>query len=156
MPQQGSRAAVWGVRVWTAIGVAVVVVGLVWLSSQVSLILTPFVLALFPAALLDPLAGRLRRTRVPDAVVALVILLLLLAGVAGAGAFITVALVAQLPAIIDSVVDGLDQLEREVDWAVLPGDVDSVADLVAQGGTALAGGGALTQGWWPWRPSEAS
>ncbi|MGD8200991.1 AI-2E family transporter [Ornithinimicrobium sp. W1679] len=146
MPQEGSRAVVCGVRVWTAIGVGVVLVALVYVASQVSLVLTPVVLALFPAALLDPLAGRLRRTRVPNAVVALLILLLLLAGAAGAAAFITVALVAQLPAIVDSVVEGVDQLERDVDWAALPGDVDSVADLVARAGTALASGEALTTG----------
>ncbi|MGC5584953.1 AI-2E family transporter [Ornithinimicrobium sp. W1665] len=146
MPQEGSRAVVCGVRVWTAIGVGVVLVALVYVASQVSLVLTPVVLALFPAALLDPLAGRLRRTRVPNAVVALLILLLLLAGAAGAAAFITLALVAQLPAIVDSVVEGVDQLERDVDWAALPGDVDSVADLVARAGTALASGEALTTG----------
>ncbi|MFK5634349.1 AI-2E family transporter [Ornithinimicrobium sp. LYQ103] len=146
MSEESPRHLLWGVRVWTAVGVAILLVGLVYVSSQVSLILTPFVLALFPAALLDPLAGRLRATRLPNAVVALLILLLLLGGLAGAGAFITVALIDQLPAIVDSVVDGLDELERNVDWAVLPGDVDSLSDLVAQAGTALASGEAMTTG----------
>ena len=146
MPQEPSRAVLWGLRVWTAIGISILVIGLVYVSSQVSLILTPFVLALFPAALLDPVAGRLRATRVPNAVVALVLVLVLVASLGGAAAFITVALVDQLPAIIDSVVEGLDQLERRVDWAVLPGDVDSVSDLVARAGTALASGEVLTRG----------
>jgi predicted PurR-regulated permease PerM len=146
MPQEPSRAVVWGLRVWTAIGVSILVIGLVYVSSQVSLILTPFVLALFPAALLDPLAGRLRATRVPNAVVALVLVLVLVASLGGAAAFITVALVDQLPAIIDSVVEGLDDLEARVDWDVLPGDIDSLSDLVAQSGTALASGEVLTRG----------
>lgn len=139
-------AAVWGRRAWTVIGVAILLIGLVYVSSQVSLILTPFVLALFPAALLDPLASRLRRTRLPNAVVAFLILLLLLTILVGAGAFITVALIDQLPAIIDSVIAGLDQLERSVDWSVLPGDIEGVRDLVAEAGNALASGAALTQG----------
>jgi len=143
---QEKPPVLWGRRVWTVIGVAILLIGLVYVSSQVSLLLTPFVLALFPAALLDPLAARMRATRMPNAIVAFLMLLLLLAILAGAGAFITVALIDQMPAIIDSVVAGLDELERSVDWSVLPGNIDGARDLVAEAGNALASGAALTQG----------
>ncbi len=146
MPQEAPPAVLWGHRVWTAIGVAVLVVGVVYAASLLSLILTPFVLALFPAALLDSLTARLRATRLPNAVVALLILLLLLAVLAGAGTFITVALIDQMPQIVDSVVAGLDELERNIDWSALPGDIEGVSDLAAQAGAALANGAALTQG----------
>ncbi len=108
--------------------------------------LTPFVLALFPAALLDPLTRRLCQTRVPNALFALLILLLLLAGLVGAGAFVTVALIDQVPEIIDSVVTGLDQLERNLDWSVVPGEIDSLREMLAGGVEALTSNAALTQG----------
>lgn len=84
-----------------------------------------------PAALRDPLAARLRATRIPNALVALLILLFLLAALAAAGTFITVALVNQMPQIVESVMAGLDQLERDVDWSALPRDIDSVRDLLS-------------------------
>ncbi|TRW46945.1 AI-2E family transporter [Georgenia yuyongxinii] len=146
MPQEPSPAALWGRRVWTVIGVVILLVGLVYVASRVSIILTPFVLALFPAALLDPLASRLRATRIPNAVVALLMLLFLMAAVAGAAAFITNALIDQVPEIVASVASGLDQLERNVDWSVLPGNIEGVSDLVAQAENALTSSGALTQG----------
>lgn len=108
--------------------------------------LTPFVLALFPAALLDPLTRRLCQTRVPNALFALLILLLLLAGLVGAGAFVTVALIDQVPEIIDSVVTELDQLERNLDWSVVPGEIDSLREMLAGGVEALTSNAALTQG----------
>lgn len=131
---------------WTAIGLAIVLVGLVYVSDQVSLILTPFVLALFPAALLNPVAGRLRRSRVPNALSALLILFLLLGAVVGAGAFITVALIDQVPQVVDSVLAGLDQLELSLNWSVVPGDSDSLRDLVTGAGAGLTSSTALTQG----------
>lgn len=141
-----SPALLWGRRAWMVIGVAIVLIGLVYVSSLVSLVLTPFVLALFPAALLEPLTRRLRQTRIPNALVALLILLLLLAGMAGAGVFITVALIDQVPEIIDSVVTGVDQLERNLDWSVFPGEINSVREVVAGGGESLTSGAALTHG----------
>ncbi len=146
MAVDDAAVVTWGRRAWTAIGVVLLAIGLVYVASQVSLVLTPFVLALFPAALLDPLAARLRATRIPNAVVALLILLALFAVVAAAGTFIGAALVDQLPQIVDSVVAGLDRLEGSVDWSVLPGDVEGLRDLVTQAGSALASGAALSQG----------
>ncbi|HLV03496.1 AI-2E family transporter [uncultured Georgenia sp.] len=146
MAPDDAAVVTWGRRAWTAIGVILLAVGLVYVASQVSLVLTPFVLALFPAALLDPVAARLRATRIPDAVVALLILLVLFAVVVAAGAFIGAALVDQVPQIVDAVVAGLDRLETSVDWSVLPGDVGGLRDLVTGAGAALTSGAALSRG----------
>src|SRR5690625_4961921 len=146
MAAEPTPSHVWGRRTWTAIGVVLLAVGVVYVASQVSGILTPVVLALFPAALLDPLAGRLRRTRVPNAIVALVMIVALLGIVAGAVAFITAALIDQMPQIVDSVVSGVAELEQAVDWQSLPGDAESLSDLAAQAGDAVMGGGMLSQG----------
>src|SRR5690625_1710035 len=146
MAPDDAAVVTWGRRAWTAIGVILLAVGLVYVASQVSLVLTPFVLALFPAALLDPVAARLRATRIPDAVVALLILLVLFAVVVAAGAFIGAALVDQVPQIVDAVVAGLDRLAASVDWSVLPGDVGGLRDLVTGAGAALTSGAALSRG----------
>src|SRR5690625_3997960 len=146
MPHEPSPAVVWGRRAWTAIGIAVLAVAVVFVASQVSIILTPFVLALFPAALLNPLAARLRGTRIPNSVVSLLILLLLAAVIAGAMWFIVPAFVSQVPQIVDSVRSGLAQLDEAIDWSVLPGDIEGLSDLVEPALDALASSGALTQG----------
>ena len=146
MPHEPSPAVVWGRRAWTAIGIAVLAVAVVFVASQVSIILTPFVLALFPAALLNPLAARLRGTRIPNSVVSLLILLLLAAVIAGAMWFIVPAFISQVPQIVDSVRSGLAQLDEAIDWSVLPGDIEGLSDLVEPALDALASSGALTQG----------
>lgn len=146
MSQEPTPAVVWGRRAWTAIGIALLVVAGVFLASQISLILTPFVLALFPAALLNPLAARMRGTKIPNAVVSLLILLMLAAVIAGAMWFIVPAFISQVPQIVDSVTSGLEQLDEAVDWSVLPGDIGGLTDLVDPAVDALASSGALTQG----------
>src|SRR5690606_30804554 len=125
---------------------AVLVIAVVLLASQVSVVLTPFVLALFPAALLNPLAARLRATRIPNSLVSLLILLLLAAVLAGAMWFIVPAFIAQVPDIVDSVTSGLDQLDESIDWSLLPGGIEGLSDLVDPAVSALSSSGALTQG----------
>ncbi len=146
MESISGAAAQWSRRVWTTIGVALLLIGLVYLASQISMILTPFILAIFPAALLDPISSRLRATRIPNALVSLLILLLLLIVVAGAGTFITIALVKQAPEIVQSTIAGLDHLETKVNWSALPGDAKSASDLLTQAKSALTSSKALTQG----------
>ncbi|MFC4554595.1 AI-2E family transporter [Georgenia faecalis] len=139
-------AVLWGRRAWATIGVVILVIGLVFVSSQVSIILTPFVLALFPAALLDPVAGRLRASRLPNALGALLLLLALLGVLALAAWFITSAVIDQVPEIVDSVTAGIERFEEDFDWSIVPGDIGSLSDLAAQAGSAIAGSGALTEG----------
>jgi predicted PurR-regulated permease PerM len=60
--------------------------------------------------------------------------------------FIVPALAAQAPQLASSVVDGLAQLDKAVDWSRLPGNIKGVSDLAQQAFGALGGGGALTGG----------
>lgn len=148
MTQDPSRTGTLGRRVWTAIGIILLVIGLVLLASQVNVILTAVILALFPAALLDPLAIRLRRTRLPNSLVALLLILALLAGIGAILAFVTIALINQWEQIAESVVSGLQQLDQAIDWNALPGDFQGVSDVASRAGSALmeGGGGALAAG----------
>lgn len=140
-------AVTWGRRVWTAIGIIVLGVGLAFAASQVSVILVAVVLALFPAALLDPVAGRLRGTRMPNVLTAIVLLLALFTVIGGLVTFITAALVDQWDEIADSVVSGLEELDQAINWDSLPGDFSGLSDLASQAGSAvLEGGGGLAEG----------
>ncbi len=136
----------WGRRAWGVIGVGIVVVVVVIAASKVSLVLTPIVLALFPAALVNPFSSRLRRSRLPNALGALVILLSLLLVFAIPAYLIAPAFAAQVPELARSVTGGLDQLDSAVDWSRLPGNITGLSDLASQAAAALRGGGALTEG----------
>ncbi|QDB79973.1 AI-2E family transporter [Georgenia wutianyii] len=139
-------AVVWGRRVWLTIGVVILLVAACYAAGQVSLVVVPVALALFPAALLAPLTARLRATRLPDSAVALLILLLLLVVLGGAGVFIGRALAEQAPQIADHVSRGLSRIEDRVDVAGLPGGAGGIEDLARKAGSAVAGGGLLSRG----------
>ena len=146
MTQERSATVQWGRRAWGVIGVAAVVVLLVYLASHVSLVLTPIVLALFPAALINPLAARLRRTRISNALGALLLLLLLILAFAIPAYLIVPAFAAQAPDLARSITAGLDQLDAAVPWSRLPGDIGGLSDLAQQALAGLSGGGALSEG----------
>ena len=131
---------------WLAIGVVILLVAVGYAAGQVSLVVVPVALALFPAALLAPLTTRLRATRLPDSAVALLLVLLLLAVLGGAGVFIGRALAEQAPQIADYVSRGLSRIEDRVDVAGLPGGAGGLEDLARKTGSAVAGGGLLSRG----------
>ena len=131
---------------WSLIGTGVVLVAVVFAASRISLVLTPLVLALFPAALLHPLASTARRSRLPNALGALLILLGLLAVVAGAAYLIVPALAEQVPQLTLTIRDGLRQIDRAVDWSRLPGGFTGLSDLGSRAADALQGSGLVSQG----------
>jgi putative heme transporter len=114
-PPRRGTAFLWraGRTGWAALGVIAILAVIGYLASQVSLVVVPVVLALFPATLLWPLASFLKRHRFPGALAALTSILaalLLFAAVIGA----LVALVqAELPALMRSAAEGISALD---DW----------------------------------------
>lgn len=96
---------------WALLGVAGVAV-LLWLVvSRLAVVVIPLLLALFPAAALAPLVGWLTRHRVPRMLAALLVMIGLLAVVSGLVAAVVPAFVAQLPALAESVVRSLRELQ---------------------------------------------
>lgn len=96
---------------WATLGIIAVAV-LLWIAvSRLALVVVPLLLALFPAAALAPLAGWLTRHRVPRAIAALLVLLGLLGVIGGLFAAVVPAFIAQLPALTDSVVRSIQQLQ---------------------------------------------
>lgn len=135
-----------GRSAWAVIGLLAVVGLALYAVQQVRVVVIAFLLALFPAALLDPLASRLRDSRLPNALgaLALVVALLLVFVIP---VRLVVPLVAdQVPALVDVVSDGLQQLQGVVDWSALPGSPQGPGELAEQAVDALAEGGAIGPG----------
>jgi putative heme transporter len=132
------RLLAYGKRAWAVLGIVGVLVVVSWAAQQVSLVLTAFVLALFPAALFSPLAERLRRTRMPNPLTAVLLVVLLVMLFVVPGWLVIPRFVAQAPELADAVLAGLEELESGIDWTILPGNVQRPADLVEQAFNALS------------------
>jgi len=127
---------------WAIVGIAAafVVVGLA--LNQVTLVVVPVVLALFPATLLVPVADWLKRRRVPDAVAALIALL---GGLALIGLVLglMIPLVAmELPDLTESAGEGLTELQQFLDEQ-FGLEVGGISELLDRGAELLTEAGDI-------------
>jgi putative heme transporter len=136
----------YGRAAWAALGLLAVVVLSLYALQQVRVVVVGFVLALFPAALLSPLAVRLRQSRIPDALGALALVLGLLLAFMVPVRLIVPLIADQVPELADAVAQGLEQLEGVIDWSALPGSPEGPRQLAEQVFAALAEGGVLDRG----------
>ncbi|MDQ3763809.1 MAG: AI-2E family transporter [Actinomycetota bacterium] len=124
---------------WALLGIAGLLV-LGWLVvSRLAVVLIPMLLALFPAALLEPAVDWLNRHRIPRPLATLLTVVVAVAVVGGVFALLVPAFLAQLPALTDSLVSAGDRLRTLIDrlpWA----QAGTVSDLVRQGAQAAFGG----------------
>jgi putative heme transporter len=129
-----------GRRAWAALGIVVLAVAILYAAGRISLVVTAFVIALFPAALMSPIVERLRRTGLPDILAALVGLVLLLLTIVLPAWLIIPMVIDQAPDLTASALEGIERLEEQIDWAVLPGDPEGPREAMQElvGG---AGGG---------------
>ncbi|MFA9428786.1 AI-2E family transporter [Egicoccus sp. AB-alg2] len=120
-----------GRTAWATLGILGVAVVVLYLVSLVSLLVIPVVLALFPATLLRPVADRLRRAKVPDALASLLSILLgigLIVGVIGA----MVPVVAdQIPELAESAGEGVDEIEAWLETEPFGLQVGGLSELIA-------------------------
>ncbi len=121
-----------GQRAWAVLGVVGVLVLAYLLLREVSILATPLVVAMFPAAVLSPAASWLKRRGVPGAVVAL-LLLRLFAVVGLALWFVVPQFAGQLPTLAESGQEAFGDLERFLADAPVPLRFDS-----GEGGLAAA------------------
>jgi predicted PurR-regulated permease PerM len=140
-----------GRRAWAALGIIGVLVVVGYVVTRVGLVLPAFVVALFPAALFSPLAERMRGTRLPDSLTALVLVLLLVAAFVLPGWLVVPRFADQVGDLGDAVARGLQQAQSAVDWSLLPGSADGPQELAGQllglgpgGGGGSPGMAALT------------
>jgi putative heme transporter len=115
---------------WALLGILLIAAVIGYALSLVPLVVIPIVLALFPATLLVPVAGWLRRIGAPDALAAIASILLgfLLIG-AIIGAMIPLV-AAQAPELAESASDGLQELENFLQDGPLGLEIGGVDDLI--------------------------
>jgi predicted PurR-regulated permease PerM len=110
VPRGLQVAAAWS---WRLIAIAAMVYGLGWIARYLSEVLVPVVVAILVTALLQPVANRLRKWRLPRGAATAVTVLGGLALIAGVLALITTQIVSQSTSLSGNVVSGFNQL---VDW----------------------------------------
>jgi putative heme transporter len=100
-----------GVVAWAVIGIVGVLVLLGFVTSRLSLIVVPLILALFPATLLAPVAARLKARKTPDSLAALASMLLALLVVGGVIGAMVPLVAADFPDLVESASGGVEELE---------------------------------------------
>lgn len=125
-----------GRAAWAVVGVLVLLVVAVVVAGQLALVVIPLVLALFPAALLEPVAGALKRVGAPPALAALVTILGSLLVLGAVVALIIPVVVAELPDLAESFGEGIDEL-----FEAVPFDVGGAEELLDAAGEQLGEAG---------------
>lgn len=129
--QTPGQARLWqvGRSAWATAGIVVVTAGVLYLVSLVSLLVVSVVLALFPATLLGPVADRLRRARLPDALAALLAIVLGVGLVAGLLGAMVPVVANQVPALVESATEGIADVEAWLDTEPFGIEVGGLTDL---------------------------
>ena len=96
----------WGLRSWLLVGVLAFAAAVLWLLSQVSGFVVPFIIALVLGALFAPLVERLQARGVPRSGGALLVLLALTAVVVGSTWLVVAGVVGQAPQIRTEITAG--------------------------------------------------
>lgn len=104
-----------GMYAWALLGLLAMGVAIMAAVGALRLVVVPLLLALFPAALLYPAAGWLRRRRVPAAGAALLIILGVAGVLAGVGTALAPQVAEEIPVLVDSVQAGIGELESVLD-----------------------------------------
>jgi predicted PurR-regulated permease PerM len=117
---------------WRILVVAAAITLLGMLARKLELVVIPLLTALLLTALLEPIAARLRRLRLPRALSAIVTVLLAIAVLGGVGAFVYDRAAAGYPQLVDQIGHLVDQTQS---WlATGPLHVKQAGDL----GTRIA------------------
>jgi predicted PurR-regulated permease PerM len=125
-----------GAYAWAFIGLAIIMVVLALGISQLSSVIIPLVIALFPAAVLQPITDRLKKGGVPDALAAAVVLLLGFGIVTAVVSFIAPQIAGQFDSLETSVREGYDQVDRFLrggPFGLDPIRLDDLIDRVTEG-----------------------
>jgi putative heme transporter len=112
-PRPDPQERLWraGRTSWSLLGLAgaLVVAGLV--AGELTLIVVPLILALFPATLLVPVAAKLRQIGVPASLAALASMLLAFVVIGGIIGAMIPLVIADFPELIESATEGVEEIE---------------------------------------------
>lgn len=121
-----------GAYAWAVVGLIVLLVAIARGVAQVSVVLVPLVIALFPAAVLAPLVNRLRARRLPRAAAASIVLLLFIGVLAGIVTALIPAVANEVEGLSTSLTMGFEQLRRFLASGPFGLDPISIEDLGEQ------------------------
>lgn len=118
---------------WSTLGIAGVLVLVSLVAGRLSLIVIPLILALFPATLLVPVAGRLQSHGVPKSLAAVASLLLGVVVIGGIIAAMVPLVTAEFPGLVDSASSGIAELEEILEDAPFGVGAQGTAGLLEAG-----------------------
>lgn len=112
-PWESERPTIrWGAYAWALVGFGLAFV-LIWRGlGYVRIVVVPLTLAVFPAAVLTPVARWLEDRGFPPAAAAFTVLSLFVALLAGLGVLLTVQIQGQLEGLVDQMRSAYEQLEE--------------------------------------------
>lgn len=125
-----------GIYSWALIGVLIVTVAIFFAVSQVTVVVIPLILALFPAAILVPIASRLQRW-LPNGLAAITVLVGAIALLSGLVAALAPAVADQLGGVAESAQEGFDQAQASLVSGPLGLDAVEIGELVDTAGEQL-------------------
>jgi predicted PurR-regulated permease PerM len=124
-----------GAYAWAVVGVVVVLIILGQIVSRVSIVAIPLVIALFPAAVLTPLADRLKQRGLRDAVVATLLVLGTLVFISGIITVLVPVVADQFDDISEEFRQGFDELRAYLargPFGLDPVNLDDLIDRARQ------------------------
>ena len=124
-----------GVYSWAAVGIGLIVAATLLLLRELTVVVVPLVLALFPAAVLMPPVEALRRRRVPDALAAALTLVVALGLLVALFTVLAPQVADELEGLAESVEAGYFRLRRYIESGPLglPGlPVDDVFESLRE------------------------
>lgn len=130
-----------GTYAWALVGLVVALTGAGLVLAELRIIVAPLLLALFPAALLAPLARWLMRHGLPPAAASLAVIVGGLVVVGGALGLLTPAIAAELPGVAESVRQGVSELQAFLEagpFGLDPARIQRAMENVRAQGAAVA------------------
>jgi len=131
---------------WALIGLLLLLLALSVVVQSISLVVTAFVLGLFPAALLAPAAEFLKRRRVPGALAAVLVIVSFLGSIVLAARLLYPRVAAEVPTLVEEASEGLASIEQFLSDGPLPVDIDGVQEQARSAVEDFAADGGLQQG----------
>jgi putative heme transporter len=101
-----------GLLAWALVGLTLVFLGFAWLTGQLSLVVIPLVIALFPAALLAPVAALLKRRGLPPAAAAGLVLGLFVVAFVSLISALGWLIAEELTGVVEAVEDGYAEIQQ--------------------------------------------
>lgn len=132
-----------GLKAWALLGLLVLLGAVLFAAGRIMLVVVPLVLALFPAALLEPVSRWLKDHGVPAALAALITLLGSIALLVGLFAALVPIVAAELPELIETGAEGLQEVQEFIDADPMGIGIPGVDELLEQAQELVGEAGEL-------------